>query len=740
MDRQEAEIKLKEQFGIDHFYNEQWEVISRLLNGEKVLLIERTGFGKSLCYQFPATQLSGVTIIFSPLIALMRDQVKSLQSKGIRAACIIYEQGNDENEKIINQAIAGELKILYISPERQQNDIWRKALRSIRISMVVIDEAHTISTWGHDFRPAFRQIISLVKLLPINLPILATTATATQRVREDIKEQMGGTVHTIRGSLIRENFRLRVIRVKSEDEKMIWLGEHLNRFKGSGIIYAGTRINTEIYAKWLKYVGIDAINYNAGFDSPTRKNVEKGLMDNKWKCIISTNALGMGIDKPDIRFVIHTQMPESPIQYYQEIGRAGRDGNTAHAILFFNETLNEKEQIEEDLLLPMHFINTSRPQKLVYDKVIALLLEEPQAESELISKANINQSQMRVIKSDLMEQGIIKEIKSNGKCKLEYQYDAPRLRYRELERQNKNNLDDLMKMKEYIYTTEPRMKFLCDFLDCDEETEYNNCDNTNLTKITIDAPNPVYAEKLHQFKMAYFPELDIADKTTKTIEINGREIKLSVCVPFPNEIDIIRNGERLRYQTSVNHDDFSKEEINAVNKLLKLHLTTKSHIYNGLAASYYGETIVGGAIRRSKYENGKDFPDFLLKMTLAAFKSKFDKTNFDYVFYVPPTVSGQLVCNFATKFAKSINVPVSHALHKVRQTQEQKEFHNESGKHDNIQGAFNIDMDLNGKNVIIIDDICGSGATLREISKLLTAKGAESVCPIVIAKTIGDIA
>lgn len=191
INRQQAEQHLKEKFGLEHFYNDQWRAIERILRGERILLIERTGFGKSLCYQFPASLFPGVTVVFSPLIALMRDQVKKLCAKGIPAAYINSEQSVEDNQRIIQQALNGQLKILYIAPERQENADWIDATRRINLSMVVIDEAHTISTWGHDFRPAFRRIINLVQLLPRSLPILATTATATKRVQRDIEDQIG---------------------------------------------------------------------------------------------------------------------------------------------------------------------------------------------------------------------------------------------------------------------------------------------------------------------------------------------------------------------------------------------------------------------------------------------------------------------------------------------------------------------------------------------------------------------
>ena len=198
MNKTQAEIQLKQVFGFDRFYDKQWETINLLLKGKRVLLIEKTGFGKSLCFQFPATQFEGLTIIFSPLIALMRDQVKSIVENGISAKFINSEQTQEENSQTIQDAINGQLKILYIAPERQENQEWIQATRQMNLSMIVIDEAHTISVWGHDFRPAFRRIINLIKLLPKNMPVLATTATATKRVQIDIEKQISNNITNIK--------------------------------------------------------------------------------------------------------------------------------------------------------------------------------------------------------------------------------------------------------------------------------------------------------------------------------------------------------------------------------------------------------------------------------------------------------------------------------------------------------------------------------------------------------------
>lgn len=514
MTRSEAEIKLKRIFGLDHFYDEQWRSIERILRGERILMIERTGFGKSLCYQFPATQFDGITVVFSPLIALMRDQVRSLCERGITAAYINSEQSYEENQNSIQRALNGEIKILYIAPERQENEEWVEATRQLKLSMVVVDEAHTISTWGHDFRPSFRRIINLVQLLPQSLPVLATTATATKKVQYDIEQQIGGRLTTIRGNLIRPNFQLQVVKVQSEDEKMIWLAENLNSINGTGLIYTGTRIDTEVYANWLRFVGINATDYNAGFDADTRKSIEQGLMQNKWKCIVSTNALGMGIDKSDIRFVIHTQMPASPIHYYQEIGRAGRDGKPTRIILFYNEKKENGNDVATDSLLPLSFVEGSRPTTNKYQKVISLLQEEPLSEREVLKKANLKTNQLRVIKADLIDQGIIKEVLYGKIKKYEYQYNAPALNTESFEALREAKLKDLHAMEEYIYTDMPRMKYLCSFLDSDETVEYSNCDNTNLERITVSV-TPEWMTKLEDFRETYFPCLELSSWTIR---------------------------------------------------------------------------------------------------------------------------------------------------------------------------------------------------------------------------------
>ena len=681
MERSAAEKILKTRFGIEHFYDEQWKAISKLMSGNhRILMIEKTGFGKSLCYQFPAIIFPGVTIVFSPLIALMRDQVNGLQKKGIPAGCINSGQSPDENAEALTKAERNQIKILYITPERQENREWIQSIieSRIRISMVVIDEAHTISVWGHDFRPAFRKIVNLIRQIGTNTPILATTATATLRVQEDIREQIGQNIEVIRGNLMRENFRLYVIQTKSEEEKMTWLKNNILSLEGTGIIYAGTKIQSETYAEWLSWLGISCTWYNSGLDSDSRKEIEDGLMKNRWKCVISTNALGMGIDKADIRFIIHLQIPVSPIHYYQEIGRAGRDGKPTSVILLYNSAIME-DGTEADTRLPRAFIDSAKPAKEKYMKVLTAIrtAEEPPGEKAIMLECNLKRTEFRIIKDDLIDQKMVREVRFGSSRKLEAVPAAGEIDFSSFSELRAAKLKDLDAMTEYVHTDKPRMKFLCEFLGDRNDYAERNCDNTTLTKYRTSLTSEEL-KLIEQFHEEYFPEKEI--------------------------------------------------------------IINKEHSVTMYAASYYGTSAVGAAIHRSKYENGGDFPDFLLRLTLKAFHKKLSGKKFDCILHVPPTVSGNLVKNFSMKIGKALNIPVLDILEKTHETAEQKIFRNSYGKAENVKGSFRLKPGnhIRNKRILLLDDIFDSGNTIKEIAKLLFSEGAEDVSPLVIARTIGN--
>ena len=398
-------------------------------------------------------------------------------------------------------------------------------------------------------------------------------------------------------------------------------------------------------------------------------------MSNKWKCVVSTNALGMGIDKPDIRFIIHTQIPASPIHYYQEIGRAGRDGQVTYIFLFYNST-EDDDGIPEDFKLPKAFVDGGRPSIKKYQKVINAAKLEQLGERQLMKKTNMKQTQIHVIKADLIEQGIIKEVIFGKSKKYEYQYNAPELNTTKFDDLRNVKLKDLDSIVDYVFTTEPRMKFLCEYLGDTVASKFENCDNTKHRKITVQ-PSSSTIEKLKEFRETYFPILNLENKYTK--------------------------------------------------------------LENGVASSYYGVSNVGSTLHRCKYENGGDFPDFLLKLTLKAFRKTFGDNHFDLIVYVPPTNSGELVKVFAEKISYVLKIPISHKLVKQRETQPQKVFQNGYLKSDNVSGAFNYTEpnDIRNKSILLLDDIFDSGATIKEIGKLLTNFGAKLIAPLVIARTVG---
>jgi ATP-dependent DNA helicase RecQ len=664
MTRAEAEIKLMQWFKLPSFYDEQWTAIERLLNSERILMIERTGYGKSLVFQFTAMMLPGTTVIFSPLIALMRDQVNKLQSLGIAAAYVNSTLSPEEKEETLLKARAGKYKMLYIAPERQEDEEWQETVREIRLGMVVVDEAHCISVWGHDFRPSFRRIVNLVRQLQSDFPVLACTATATPRVQQDIEEQFDNTrLSVIRGDLSRPNFNLRVVRADNQEAKMLAVLEYLKISNGSGLMYCGTRVESEQFANWLEFNKIRATYYNAGLDNETRKSIEAGLMDNSYKCVVATNALGMGIDKPDIRFIIHTQVPTSPLHYYQEIGRAGRDGQPTDIILFYNK---------EDDELPESFINNARPGINQYKRVIEALKQEPLGLHNIIRKVNLKQTKVNVILNDLLDQNII--LKNPTTRYYEYRYGAPELNAEQFEALRAAKLSDFQVMKEYIDLSSCRLNFLRSYLG-DKPLEV--CGNCDVDKKDIQAAQttPEGMDLINAFRETCFPVLEVS--------------------------------------------------------------TTKNNMVDGVAASYYGISNVGASIRRSKYEGGGDFPDFLLKLTLNAFRKHFGQEEFDLVMYVPPTESGDLVKNFAVKIAGVLKFPVSHDLIKIRGTQPQKYYESAIGKKDNLAGAFDCNIDIRDKKILLVDDIFDSGQTLKTIGMLLKNKGALMTAPLTIAKTVG---
>ncbi|MDK7951923.1 DNA helicase RecQ [Lactobacillus paragasseri] len=355
---------LKDVFGYTTFRPGQEKVIDLVLKGENVLAVMPTGAGKSMCYQIPALVNTGLTLVISPLISLMKDQIDSLKQNGINAAALNSATPQEEVNPILRQAYEGKIKLLYVTPERLAMDYFRYQLNFLDISLVAVDEAHCISQWGHDFRPAYRQIMDGVKSIKSNPNILALTATATPSVQKDIAEQLQiPNKNYVITSFARPNLSFKV--VDNPKNTNLYLLDYIKKHPNeSGIIYASTRKHVEELTDYLAQNGILTASYHAGLSNEERSDVQDAFQFDKVQVIVATNAFGMGIDKRNVRFVIHANSTPNLESYYQEAGRAGRDGERCEGIMIYHP---------KDIRLYRWFIEQSdladEYQKIQYQKL-----------------------------------------------------------------------------------------------------------------------------------------------------------------------------------------------------------------------------------------------------------------------------------------------------------------------------------------------------------------------------------
>jgi ATP-dependent DNA helicase, RecQ family len=332
---------LREYWGYDNFRGIQEEIIQSICSGKDTLGLMPTGGGKSITFQVPALALDGVCIVITPLIALMKDQVDHLKAKGISAAAIYSGMTRNEILKTLENAVFGAIKLLYVSPERIGSPLFQKKVSHMRVSFITVDEAHCISQWGYDFRPAYLQIINLRKIKP-EAPILALTATATLKVIDDIQQCLAfHEKNVFRMSFERKNLAY-VVRIAADKEAE--LVHILQAVPGCAIVYVRSRKKTKEIAQLLQENNITATSYHAGLEHVTKTIRQDEWMSNKVRVMVATNAFGMGIDKPDVRLVIHIDGPDSIEAYFQEAGRAGRDGKKAYAVLLYNSVDARKLQ------------------------------------------------------------------------------------------------------------------------------------------------------------------------------------------------------------------------------------------------------------------------------------------------------------------------------------------------------------------------------------------------------------
>ena len=405
-------------FGFDQFRPGQEEAIQALLSQRRVLCIQPTGHGKSLLYQLPSLVLDGITVVISPLLALMRDQIDHLTHRfNIPAGAINTDQSPEENSHIRVEALAGRLKILFLAPEQLDNLDSKEFLEQLPVTLLVVDEAHCISVWGHDFRPSYRQIIKTIQHFQQrnpNLHVLGLTATADRRTEADIAQQLRAPecppLKVLRSSMDRHNLALQVISVKGHADKLERLRALMDRMEGCGILYCATREQTELVADYLSQHNHKVVSYHAGYDPERKRALQSSFIASDYKAIAATNALGMGIDKPDVRFIIHVDVPGSITAYYQEVGRAGRDGLPARGFLMFDPA---------DSKIQRHFIHSAQPVTADFEKVFSILTPDntglwPNLQTIKV-RSGLHPTRVTVIMAELVEQGFVEKVRMQNK-------------------------------------------------------------------------------------------------------------------------------------------------------------------------------------------------------------------------------------------------------------------------------------------------------------------------------------
>ncbi|MGN6428521.1 MAG: RecQ family ATP-dependent DNA helicase [Leifsonia sp.] len=459
------------------FHDGQFEAISALVDDRRrTLVVQRTGWGKSAVY-FVATLLlrergAGPTILVSPLLALMRDQVAAAERAGVRALTI-NSANRHEWDDVIARLREDTVDVLLVSPERLNNPEFRdQHLPALvdRAGLLVIDEAHCISDWGHDFRPDYRRLRDLVAALPDGVPVLATTATANERVVADVAEQLGGSatghadVTTIRGPLARRSLRLGVLRLPDATARLAWLVSNLDALPGSGIVYTLTVSAAEDTARVLRQAGHEAFAYTGQTDTSEREELEDKLKRNEVKALVATSALGMGFDKPDLGFVVHVGAPSSPVAYYPPVGRAGRATENADVLLLPGP---------EDQAIWQYFATASMPSEEKADALLAALTDSPQSTQALESRVDLKKTTLELLLKVLDVDGAVRRV-SGGWVATGRPWTYDRERYeriaaaREAEQQS---------MIAYERTTDCRMQFLQLALDDPEARPCGRCDS-----------------------------------------------------------------------------------------------------------------------------------------------------------------------------------------------------------------------------------------------------------------------
>lgn len=660
-------------------------VKSIVIDRKKLLVVQRTGWGKSIVY-FLATKFlresgAGPTIIISPLLSLIRNQVDIASRLGIEAKSI-NSTNESEWETIRARIREGRADVLLISPERLADERFMENVLSkisSSVGLLVVDEAHCISDWGHDFRPDYMRIARIVRALPPNTPALATTATATRRVVDDIVSQLGNDVEVLRGPLVRHSLRLQNISMPSLAARMAWLAEQLPKLSGSGIVYTLTKHDAERLADWLRHKGIDAYRYHADVSPAEKEDLERRLLRNELKVLVATVALGMGFDKPDLAFVIHFQRPVSVIHYYQEVGRAGRAVNSAFGILLGG---SEDDDIAD------YFIENAFPPLVHVSSVIQALENTPNGltKSQLLREINLSDTQLKKVLTMLSAQSpspIVKQGSTYKRSATTFALDTRRIEQLKLVKRAEQQ-----RMQAYIQTSDCLMEFLSNELDDPHAAKCGMCANcVGAPLIPTDFDKTLAVEA-----SAFLRRLDFVVEPRKRW-------------PYYMDDERYRGGipENLRAE-------------------------------RGRALCMWGDAGWGDMVKRGKQVDGR-FPDDLVDAVVEMIGRWKPEPCPKWVTCVPSFNHEMLVPDYAKRLASALGIPFRPCLIKVRQTRPQKAMRNSNQQLSNIIDAFDIRRDLLLPGpVLLVDDIVDSGWTFTIIASLLRTNGSGNVFPVALAQ------
>lgn len=666
---------------VAEFRDGQREAIELLTQrGQSVICVQRTGWGKSAVY-FVATHLmrakgAGPTIIVSPLLALMRNQITAADRLGVTAATI-NSSNADKWDEIIDDLRSDRLDVLIVSPERLANKKFMVTAESIleRVGLFVVDEAHCISDWGHDFRPDYRRLKKLIERLPASASILCTTATANNRVVRDIEDQLTSSdrpVTEIRGSLEREALRLEVIEIESREKKLAWLATHLDDLEGSGIIYCSTIRDTELVAEWLDANGVVVAAYHSGMNDDERQAAETSLINNEVKALVATTALGMGYDKPDLGFVVHFQCPGSAVAYYQQVGRAGRALEKADGILLRGA---------EDFQIQEFFINTAIPPRGKVMELLGVFDRVDGDEATLFdfqTYMNLGQTRILAMLTMLEVEGAVDrgEGRRWSLTNPDWPYDDERFEtLTELREQ------ELQRMREYGADDECLMQFL--------RKELDDADGKPCGRCAV-CTQPKFA--------------DI-----------GSDVTLSAA------------AKHLRSRTY----SIEPRKQWAGNRSGRIPADLRAE--KGLAISRYEDGGYGSMVAVGKHRDGK-FSDELVDVAAERILKWGPSPAIEWVATVPSRSHPELVPDFALRLAERLGVLYVPAITKSKSTRPQKEMENSFRQAENVFGAFEVDdAQVEHGPVLLIDERCDSRWTMTEIAYLLRKSGSGPVYPFALS-------